>query len=72
MKTKDFLKSAGVRNLREFGYPDVTAENIGADPVYRQFFRSMLSENLGQGVDEDINALIAEIDALEDTPNDPA
>ena len=58
------LKAAGVRNLREFGYPDVTPENITSDLVYREFFRGMLIENRGRGLDPEIDALIAEIDAF--------
>lgn len=53
------LIAAGVRNLQEFGYPAVTAENILADQVYAMFFRSMLEDNRGNGVDAEIDALIA-------------
>jgi len=55
------LKSAGARNLQEFGYPDVTADNITSDPIYSQFFALMLRDNLGHGFDKEINALLAEI-----------
>lgn len=56
------LIDAGVRNLREFGYPSVNAENILEDQVFSSFFLSMLRDNLGQGVDAEINQLIAEIE----------
>lgn len=55
------LIAAGVRNLKEFGYQTVTADNILTDPVFARFFKSMLEDNLGQGFDDEINALIAEI-----------
>ena len=48
MKNPTQLKliAAGVRNLREFGYPDCDAENILTDSIYSRFFLSMLEENL--------------------------
>ncbi len=60
---RDRLISAGVKNLREFGYPDATAENICTDQVYKQFFLSMLKDNLGHRgeVDRVIQPLITEI-----------
>jgi len=58
---REHLIAAGVKNLKEFGYPDVNAENLLTDVVYSGFFASMLRDNLGQGVDEQINALLAEI-----------
>jgi hypothetical protein len=58
---REHLIAAGVKNLKEFGYPDVNAENLLTDIVYSGFFASMLRDNLGQGVDEQINALLAEI-----------
>lgn len=39
------LLSAGVRNLQEFGYPQVTRENIMTDSVFKIFFKRMLEEN---------------------------
>jgi hypothetical protein len=36
------LISAGVRHLKEFGYPNCTATNIVTDRVYCLFFRRML------------------------------
>ena len=40
------LINAGIRNLKEFGYPDVDSKNILVDYVYSQFFLSMLKETL--------------------------
>lgn len=61
--TKHKLLEAGVRNLREFGYPDVSKLNITTERVFAQFFRSMLEENRGKGADAEIDELVAEIDA---------
>lgn len=60
-KIRARLISAGVRNLKEFGYPSVDAKNILVDPVFKPFFISMLEDNTGQGFDKQINALIAEL-----------
>lgn len=56
------LIEAGLRNLRDYGYEYVTADNILTDAVYSRFFLSMLRDNLGQGFDKPINGLIAEIE----------
>lgn len=40
------LIAAGVKNLKEFGYPHVTAENILTDDVYRAFFVNMVRDSL--------------------------
>lgn len=42
------LVDAGVRNLREFGYPNCTKENILTDEIYKAFFAQMLRENRGK------------------------
>lgn len=59
------LLRAGVKNLREFGYPHVTEFNILTDPVYSEFFKSMLNDNKGYspGLDDAIDGLLAEISA---------
>jgi len=43
-KTKTAILKSGVKNLIEFGYPDVNTENILTDPVYWAFFKEMLEE----------------------------
>lgn len=48
------LISAGVKNLKEFGYPSVNNENIVTDTVYSEFFKSMLKDNLGKNKTVDI------------------
>lgn len=63
--SEQHLIAAGVRNLREFGYPAVTAANILTDQVYRKFFKAMLEGNLGDPRfnDGQLRALIAKINA---------
>jgi hypothetical protein len=60
---KDKLVAAGVKNLKEFGYPSVNASNIVTDYVFSRFFVSMLNQNKGHGKDVDaaIDELLAEI-----------
>lgn len=48
----------GVKNLHEFGYPDTTKENILTDFIYSQFFERSLKDNLGYGVDKEINGIL--------------
>lgn len=43
------LIDAGVGNLKEFGYPDVTTESILFDDIYKLFFKRMLEDSKGQG-----------------------
>lgn len=57
------LIEAGVRNLKEFGYPNCNADNILTDDIYKAFFRSMLEDNKGQAgkaVDDIIDTLLSE------------
>lgn len=58
---KDKLVIAGIRNLKEFGYPNVNAGNILTDYVYAPLFKSMLEDNRGKGADAEIDELLAEI-----------
>ena len=60
---KNHLLKAGVKNLKEFGYPDVDTKNILTDIVYAGFFKSMLEDNKGNGtqIDEVINDLLNEL-----------
>jgi hypothetical protein len=39
------LIEAGIRNLKDFGYPNVTAENILTDMIYSQLFKRMLEQS---------------------------
>lgn len=68
MKSKAEIKksliSAGIKNLKEFGYPFVTDENILSDIIYSSFFKNMLSDNKGHlsHIDPIIDEMIAEIE----------
>ncbi len=41
-RIRDGLLAAGVKNLKEFGYPSCNKKNIMTDMVYRKFFLHML------------------------------
>ena len=60
---KQHLLEAGVKNLKEFGYPQVDTENILTDVVYSGFFKSMLEDNKGNSsqIDEVINELLTKL-----------
>jgi len=60
---KEKILIAGVKNLKEFGYPNVDTENILTDTVYSQFFKNMLYGNLGHSskIDDEIYKLLSEI-----------
>jgi hypothetical protein len=64
MNIRDKLIAAGVKNLREFGYPSCDDKNILTDMVYSRFFVSMLKDNKGRAgaeVDSVIDALLKEL-----------
>ena len=61
LKIRNAILAAGVKNLKEFGYPEVTPTNILTDAIYKEFFKSMLNDNLGKGYDSVINELLAEV-----------
>lgn len=68
MDIRKSLILAGVKNLKEYGYPDVSDGNILTDVIYAAFFASMLRDNLGaagSGVDAVIGQLLAEIEATQ-------
>jgi hypothetical protein len=60
---RERLINGGVRNLKAYGYPSVSKENILTDEIYREFFRSMLRDNKGSSktMDVAIDGLLAEI-----------
>lgn len=62
-RIRTHLITAGVANLKSYGYPHCTAENILSDKVYSAFFKSMLDDNKGhsKAVDAEIDALLAEL-----------
>lgn len=51
----------GVKNLKSFGYPSVTKENILTDMIYGAFFKRMLDEAKGKGFDDEINHILSKI-----------
>ena len=58
------LIKAGIKNLKEFGYPSVNEENILTDIVYSAMFKSMLNDNVGKStkqVDGVIDELLKQI-----------
>ena len=57
------LLDAGVRNLKEFGYPSVNTTNILTDQIYQMFFTDMLKDAKGKRADIDkaVDELLAEI-----------
>jgi hypothetical protein len=61
---REKLITSGVRNLRTFGYPAVTAENILTDEIYSAFFSGMLKDAKGasEEVDTAVDSLLAEIE----------
>ena len=65
---RDKLIVAGVRNLREFGYPSCNDKNIITDFLYKEFFIVMLRDNLGKGYDKQIMALLKECNAVLELP----
>ena len=65
MNIRDKLIAAGVKNLREFGYPSCDEKNILTDMIFSRFFETMLKDTKGQAgrdVDKVIDGLLLEID----------
>lgn len=63
VRIRDGLLAAGVRNLKEFGYPSVNKTNILTDRVYKMFFKKMLEDDEQRNPDvvEVRKELLAEI-----------
>lgn len=64
---RDRIIQAGVKHLREFGYPTCDATSILTDPLYRAFFRSMVEGTLdeaakGGSIEKACKGVLAEID----------
>ena len=60
----------GVRNLKEFGYPNASKNNILTDPIYSAFFKSMLEDNLGKALTKQSINFFQK--SSETSPNPPA
>ena len=59
---KEKILTAGVSNLKQFGYQEVNKENILTDLVYSGFLKSMLNDNKGKStkqVDNVIDELLS-------------
>lgn len=72
MSLRDKALEQGASSLREFGYPNCTAENILSVSIYRAFFYRMVNQSLSAakntGDTESTAALtdlLAEITALD-------
>ena len=63
MSIRDSLIKDCVKNIKEFGYPDVNSKNIFTDEIYSKFFKRILVDNLGSNdfVDCAIQDLLKEI-----------
>jgi len=63
MTVREKLLQAGVKNLREFGYPSCDEKSILTDMIYSRFFESMLKENRGHDkeIDDAIEELLKEL-----------
>lgn len=57
--SKDKLLNIGIEKLKNFGFLNVTKENIFEDEVYRYHFKKFMSVMLGQ--EEDIDVAIKEL-----------
>ena len=51
----------GVKNLKEFGYPNVNSENIFTDEIYRAFFKSMLKDSMDMTTNKTILNVLKEL-----------
>ena len=65
---KNKLIEAGVRNLKAFGYPDISKDNILTVPIFSMFFKSMLEDECNSStlkkypnIDKARKELLAEI-----------
>ena len=43
-QVRDHFLKMGVKNLKEFGYPSVTTENILTEYIFRKMFQGMLED----------------------------
>lgn len=62
---KKLIIKKGVKNLRQYGFVQVTSQSILHNRIHALFFREMLKDNLGKQpeIDSDVQQLIQEIDA---------
>jgi hypothetical protein len=62
-RIRQALIENGVKNLREFGYPECNAKNIFTDDIYALMFVGMLNDNKGKNdiIDREIESILSEI-----------
>lgn len=62
--TSEYIINSAVRNLKDYGYKNVTPQNIIIDKIYSPLFKEMLSKNKGQNeeIDKIIDELLTKID----------
>lgn len=63
-KIRQVLINNGIKNLNEFGYPDVNEHNLLTDLIYASFFQSMLKQSREIATSKSMNDIVSEIDAL--------
>lgn len=54
---KRILIKNGIKNLKEYGFPQVNQENIITDMIYSGFFKSMLKDAKADAVEIGTSAL---------------
>lgn len=69
---EDKLIQAGIKALKEFGYPGVTKDNIITDTIYSEFFRRMLDETAEEAGAMGHKGVVADCYALMDRIRDAA
>jgi len=62
-KIREQLIKNGVKNLKEFGYPDCNEKNILEHSILKAFFIGMLEDNKGidKKIDKVIDSLLKEL-----------
>jgi hypothetical protein len=60
----DNLINVGVTVLKEYGHSEVTKDNILTDNIHKEFYKQILTENLGvnQKVDEAIKIIFQKME----------
>lgn len=66
MPTREQILGAVARNLREFGYPDCTADNVLTTYLFGQFAKSQLEDfmELNPSTSDIVQPMLDEIAAL--------
>lgn len=51
---RNAMIDGAVRNIREFGYPDVNTENVFSEYVYSKLFEGMVEQTIGDDLLEEM------------------